>query len=214
MRLDRIIQSLLPHDAKFFKLFDDVARTMVESADVLRTLPSMSKSERQVTVDQIKELEHKADSITHAIFTELNSTFVTPFDREDIYKLAATLDDVVDYIDGSANRFYLYKIKKNSADIQRLTDIIYQSAIEIQRGISLLSDQRHTEELKQILQKINQHENDADTIFDQAIAELFDKESDAIELIKTKEVLVSLETATDKCEDVANVLESIMIKNA
>jgi hypothetical protein len=214
MRLDRIIQSLVPHDEKFYVLFDNLARTAVEAADVLRTLPSTAKSERQAIVDAINDLEHKADSITHEIFTELNKTFVTPFDREDIYTLASRLDDIIDYIDGSANRFHLYKIKKNSADIQRLTEIIYQSAIEIQRGIGLMRDHRHVEDLKRVLQKINQYENDADDIFNQSIAELFDSEDNAIELIKNKEVLVSLETATDKCEDVANVLEGIMIKNA
>ncbi len=214
MRLDRIIQALLPHDEKFFVLFDKLSRTIVESAETLRTLPSLAKSDREGTVKKIQEIEHKADSITHEIFTELNSTFVTPLDREDIHKLASALDDVVDLIDGSANRFHLYKIKKNSADIQRLTEIIYQSAIEIQRGVMILTDTRRVGDLQKILQKINQYENDADTIFDQAIAELFDRENDAIELIKTKEVLVTLETATDKCEDVANILESIMIKNA
>jgi len=214
MRLDRMIQALLPHDEKFFMLFDKLSNTIVEASDTLRTLPSLPKNEREIIVKKIQEIEHKADSITHEIYTELNSTFVTPFDREDIHKLASALDDVVDLIDGSANRFYLYKIKKNSADIQRLTEIIYQSAIEIQRGVLLISDTRRAEELQKILHKINQYENDADTIFDQSIAELFDREDDAIELIKTKEVLVTLETATDKCEDVANVLESIMIKNA
>ncbi|MFA6457061.1 MAG: DUF47 family protein [Bacteroidota bacterium] len=209
-----MIQALLPHDEKFFMLFDKLSNTIVEASDTLRTLPSLPKNEREIIVKKIQEIEHKADSITHEIYTELNSTFVTPFDREDIHKLASALDDVVDLIDGSANRFYLYKIKKNSADIQRLTEIIYQSAIEIQRGVLLISDTRRAEELQKILHKINQYENDADTIFDQSIAELFDREDDAIELIKTKEVLVTLETATDKCEDVANVLESIMIKNA
>ncbi|KAB2923167.1 MAG: DUF47 domain-containing protein [Bacteroidetes bacterium] len=214
MRFDRIIQSLIPHDEKFFVQFDNLARVMVEAADTLRTLPSLSKTERQAVVDRIKDLEHKADSITHEVFTELNKTFVTPLDREDIHVLASTLDDVIDYIDGSANRFHLYKIKKNSANIQRLTDIIYQAAVEIQRGISILGQPRRVEELAGILQRINQFENDADDIFNEAIAELFDIEENAIELIKNKEVLVSLETATDKCEDVANVLESIMIKNA
>lgn len=214
MKFDRIIQALLPHDEKFFVLFDKLSATIVEAADILRTLPSLPKSERELTVKNISDVEHKADNITHEIFTELNSTFVTPLDREDIHKLASALDDVVDLIDGSSNRFHLYKIKKNSADIQRLTDIIYQSAIEIQRGVALITDTRRADELQKILQKINQYENDADTIFNQAIAELFDRESDAIELIKTKEVLVTLETATDKCEDVANILESIMIKNA
>ncbi len=214
MRLDRLIQAMLPHDEKFFVLFDKLSITILEGAETLRTLPSLPRNERESIVKKIQDIEHKADTITHEIFTELNSTFVTPLDREDIHKLASAMDDVMDLIDGSANRFYLYKIKKNSPDIQRLTDIIYHSAVEIQRGVLLITDTRRSAELREILQKINQFENDADSIFDQAIAELFDVESDAIELIKTKEVLVTLETATDKCEDVANVLESIMIKNA
>lgn len=214
MRLDRIIQALLPHDEKFFVLFDKLARTIVEGAETLRTLPSQGKNEREATVLKIQELENKADSITHEIYTELNSTFVTPFDREDVHLLASTLDDVLDYIDGSAKRFHMYKIKKNSADIQKLTEIIYQSALEIQRGVILVADMQKMDELQMILKKINQFENEADTIFDHAIVELFENETDAIELIKTKEVLVNLETTTDKCEDVANVLETLFIKHA
>jgi predicted phosphate transport protein (TIGR00153 family) len=214
MRLDRIIQALLPHDEQFFVLFDKLTKIIVEAAETLRTLPSQGKNEREATVTKIQELENKADSITHVIYTELNKTFVTPFDREDVHLLASTLDDVVDYIDGTAKRFHMYKIKKNSADIQRLTEIIYQSALEIQRGVILIADMRRADELHSILQKINQYENDADSIFDHAIAELFEHETDAIELIKIKEVLVNLETTTDKCEDVANVLETLFIKNA
>ncbi len=214
MKLDRLIQALLPHDEHFFVMFNNLAKTMVEAAETLRTLPSLGKSERQPVIDAINNIEHAGDNITHSIFTEMNSTFVTPFDREDIYKLASSMDDVIDYIHGSANRFHLYKIQKNSTDIQKLTDIIYQSSLEIQRGIAILSDSRKAEELNKILQKVNQYENDADDIFNLAIAELFENEDDAKELIKAKEVLVSLETATDKCEDVANVLESILIKNA
>jgi uncharacterized protein len=214
MKLDRLIQAILPHDEHFFTMFNNLANTMVEAANTLRQLPSLGKNERQPIIDKITDLEHAGDDITHKVFTELNSTFVTPFDREDIYQLASSLDDVIDYIHGSANRFHLYKIKKNSNDIQRLTEIIYKSALEIQRGIAILNDSRKAEELKAILHHVNQFENDADEIFNLAIAELFDNEDDAKELIKIKEVLVSLETATDKCEDVANVLESILIKNA
>lgn len=214
MRLDRMIQALLPHDDHFFELFNKLAQTIVEAAETLRKLPSQAKSERDATVSRIKELEEKADSITHEIYTELNKTFVTPFDREDVHLLASTLDDVLDYIDGSAKRFHLYKIKKNSVDIQRLTDVIYHAVLEVQRGVLLVADMRRSDELQQILHKINQFENDADDIFDQAIAELFEKETDAIELVKTKEVLVNLETTTDKCEDVANVLETLFIKHA
>ncbi len=214
MKLDRIIQALLPHDEKFFVMLDKLSDTIVESAETLQTLPSLPKTERESTVKKIQEIEHKADTITHEIFTALNSTFVTPLDREDIHKMASALDDVVDLVDGSANRFFLYKIKKNSPHIQKLTDIIYKSSLEIQRGVKLITNTNRAVELQKVLNLINQYENEADTIFDHAIAELFEKEKNAIELIKTKEVLVTLETATDKCEDVANILESIMIKNA
>jgi predicted phosphate transport protein (TIGR00153 family) len=214
MRIDHLIQAFMPHDEKFFVLFDKLSKTIVEGSETLRTLPSLPSNERLSVVKKIQEIEHKADSITHEIFTELNRTFVTPLDREDIHTLASVMDDVMDLIDGSANRFFLYKIKKNSPAIQKLTDVIYQSTLELQKGVILITDSRRNEELQKILLTVNQYENDADEIFNQAIADLFETESDAIELIKTKEVLVTLETATDKCEDVANVLESIMIKNA
>ncbi|MDD8018688.1 MAG: DUF47 family protein [Bacteroidota bacterium] len=214
MRLDRMLQALLPHDEMFFTYYDSLAKTIVEAADELRKLPSLAKTEREPVVKKIEQFEEKGDSITHEIFNELNRTFVTPFDREDIHELASAMDDVLDYIDGSAKRFHLYKIKKNYADIQRLTEVVYLSVIEMQRGVSLINNFKHVEEFKKILHQINQYENDADMIFDQAIADLFDNEANPIELIKTKEVLVSLETATDKCEDVANVLETLLIKHA
>lgn len=214
MRLDRIIQALLPHDEKFFAFFDSLTVHIVEAADTLRKLTKATGEERITLVKKIQQLEQKGDTITHEIYAELNRTFVTPFDREDIHLLASRLDDIMDFIDGSAKRYHLYKIKENNIPIQKLSEIIFQSALEVERGVSLINDFRREEDFKAIFNKINQYENDADALFDEAIAELFEKEKNPIEIIKTKEVLVSMETATDRCEDVSNVLETLLIKHA
>jgi uncharacterized protein len=214
MRLDRIIQALLPHDEKFFSFFDESARIMVEAASLMKQLPKNDMDVRKRIVAQIEELEHAGDVITHKVFSELNSTFVTPFDREDIQLLASSMDDVIDYINGSANRFLLYKIKECPAEMAELIDSLYASVIELQHGISLLADLRRIDDLRTIIQKVNEYENQADAIFGQAIANLFENEKDPIYLIKLKEMFVALETATDKCEDVANIFETILIKHA
>ncbi|HLP16524.1 MAG TPA: DUF47 family protein [Bacteroidota bacterium] len=214
MRLDRIIQALLPHDEKFFSFFDESAHIMVEAALLMKQLPPNDLEVRKSIVNQIEELEHQGDTITHKIFGELNSTFVTPFDREDIQLLASSMDDVIDFINGSANRFILYKIKDCPAEMTELIECLYKSVVELQHGISLLADLRRVDDLRAIIQKVNEYENLADSIFGQAIANLFDNEKDPIYLIKLKEMFVALETATDKCEDVANIFETILIKHA
>jgi uncharacterized protein len=214
MRLDRIIQALLPHDEKFFSFFDESARIMVEASQLMKQLPPNNMEVRKSVVNQIEELEHQGDNITHKIFAELNSTFVTPFDREDIQLLASSMDDVTDFINGSANRFILYKINDCPCEMAELIECLCKSVVELQHGISLLADLRRVDDLRRIIQKVNEYENLADSIFGQAIANLFETEKDPIYLIKLKEMFVALETATDKCEDVANIFETILIKHA
>ena len=214
MRFDRLIQVLLPHDEKFYSFFEESAKNLVKGAEVLKTLPRVSLPEREALVNKMKDLEHEGDSITHKIFAELNSTFVTPFDREDIHVLAAALDDVMDYMDGSSGRFVLYKVRECPKEMGKLIDVLYDSIVELQKGVSLLRDLRKADELQKILEKVNEYENDADSIFEQAIAALFENEKDPVYIIKLKEIYVGLETATDKCEDAANVLEAILIKHA
>mgnify|MGYP001610766502 FL=1 len=187
---------------------------MVKAAEALKKLPLAQPADRYAICKQIEELEQQADVVTHKAFDELNSTFVTPFDREDIHLLTSTLDDIIDYMDGSAKRFILYKIQECPPAISELAEVVYKSALEIQRGIALLQDMKDIDVLNSVIRNVNEYENEADKIFDRAIEELFENEKDPIKLIKLKEVLVGLETATDKCEDVANVLETIMIKHA
>ena len=213
MRLDRLIQVLLPHDEKFYVFFEESAQNLVNAADLLQGFRQGSAEERKSLVEKIHDLEHQGDTVTHNIYSELNATFVTPFDREDIHHLASALDDVMDFIDGSAARFVLYKLKECPKDMAKLIETINSSVRELQRGVTLLRDFRKSDELQNILKKINEYENDADAIFEHAVADLFDNERDPIQVIKLKEIYVSLETATDKCEDAANVMEALLIKH-
>jgi uncharacterized protein len=148
------------------------------------------------------------------LFTELSRNFITPFDREDIHYLASSLDDVADYINGTASRVSLYKINTFDQVIHSLVGVIHRQAIEIDQAISSLKNMRNAQRVREAIVRINDLENEADSIFELAIARLFAEEMQPIELIKSKEILSVLETATDKCEDVANVLESILVKNS
>ena len=144
----------------------------------------------------------------------METTFITPFDREDIHKLASVLDDISDYINGSAKRLELYKLDKMTLPLEKLAELIYFSAQELHNAILELHNMKNANKIKEACIKINSIENHADDIFDMAVAQLFEDHTDAITIIKMKEVLSILETATDKCEDAANVLESIIVKNA
>jgi predicted phosphate transport protein (TIGR00153 family) len=215
MKLERFIQRLIPRDEKFFTMLEESTSNLLIGSDLLKKLASSKNSSQQKKlVAEIKEIEHRGDTITHRIFSELNATFVTPLDREDIHLLASALDDILDHIDGSAQRLVLYNIKKFPPAMIRLCDVLHLSIEELHRGIGLMRDLHDTDRLEEVFQRVNQYENDADTIFDQAVADLFRKEKNPITIIKLKEVYVGLETATDKCEDVTNVLEGIVIKHA
>ncbi|MDK9699723.1 MAG: DUF47 family protein [bacterium] len=214
MRLDRILQALLPHDEHFFTFFEESANTIATASALLCKLPGALPGEREQLIAKISECEHAGDNITHQVFEELNRTFVTPFDREDIHMLASELDDILDYIDGSARRIHLYKVNNCPPAMLELMECLHLSVMELTRGIPMLRNFSKPEALKAVIQKVNEYENTADSIFQRAIADLFDNEPNAIEIIKLKEIFVALETATDKCEDVANVFETLLIKHA
>jgi predicted phosphate transport protein (TIGR00153 family) len=206
MKFDNIVRSLLPKDDTFLNLFEKDAENLLTAAKVFRDLMTnaISKEERAQKIRKIEEIEHQGDEITHQIFRDLGTTFITPFDREDIHSLASTMDDILDYIQGAANRIVLYRVETITPEMERLAVLIYDATFEIHRAIPKLRDLKNVEAI----------ENDADDLFERAIANLFDTCKDPILLIKTKEILVSLETATDQCEDAANAIESIIVKNA
>jgi hypothetical protein len=214
MRFDRLIKALLPRDDTFFTHFEKSTQYLIDACGLLRRLADSKPQDRPAIADQIHDLEHKCDMVTHQVFASLNATFVTPFDREDVHVLASALDDVMDYLDGSAGRFVLYKIKDCPKDMLNLIEILTSSVKEIHKGVVLVRDLDRPEMLQETLKKVNEYENKADAAFEQAIADLFENEKDPIQVIKLKEIYVGLETATDKCEDAANVLESILIKHA
>jgi len=215
MLFDRLIQKILPTDERFYSLFEESTKNLLNAADLLSKLPkTKTLSEREKLGVQIHACEHIGDDLTHKIYSELNSTFVTPFDREDIHELGSSIDDVLDEIDGSIGRIVLYKIKAIPSSFAKLIGILQLSIDELDHGVHLLRNINKTEDLQKVLQKVNEYENEADAVFERAVADLFELEKNPVQIIKLKEVLVGLETATDMCEDAANVLEGILIKNA
>jgi predicted phosphate transport protein (TIGR00153 family) len=213
MSLNPILQYFVPKDRKFYPLFEQASANLLAISNVLvELMVAPTPEKRMPLVRQIEKLEHVGDEITHQIFQEISITFITPFDREDIQRLASVLDDVIDYIHGSAKRIELYKMDPIHPSMIKLSELIQQCAVELHSAISSLRGMKNMNKLRESLVKVNSIENHADDIFDNAVARLFEEEKDAIQIIKVKEILSALETATDKCEDVANVLESVIIK--
>lgn len=206
---------LLPQDKKFFPLFEKASANLQTISKVLVEMVSLSdRDKRRELIKEIERLEHVGDNITHEIFSELSANFITPFDREDIHELVSSLDDIVDYIHGSAKRIEHYKLEVLPTEVVKLAELILSGAEELHKAIIELRHLKHANKIKEACVKINSIENHADDIFDMAIARLFEEEKDAVKIIKMKEVLSALETATDKCEDASNVLEQIIVKNA
>jgi uncharacterized protein len=215
MHLNNFLQIFIPKDNKFFLLFEKATGNLVNISAVLYEMVNTSSQEkRKELIRQIEHLEHIGDNITHDIFNELSSNFITPFDREDINELTAAIDDVVDFIHGSSKRIDLYKIETITPAISKLAELILSSSQELHVAVSELKNMKDLSKIKEACVKINSIENHADDIFDNAIARLFEDEKNAVEVIKMKEVLSALETATDKCEDASDVLKSIIVKNA
>lgn len=216
MSLNSIFQYFVPKDKKvFFPLFEQAASNVVAIATVLtEAVNSPNPATREELYKQIDKLENKGDELTHQIYLELGKNFITPFDREDIHALATAIDDVADNIQGAANRMSLYRIDEFDESIRKLCDLILQASIDLEKAVRELKDLRNVRNIADSCIRINSVENQADYVFDRAVADLFLYERDAIKLIKYKEILAALETATDMCEDAANVMESILVKNA
>ncbi len=205
--------SFIPREIKFFDLFEDGARNTTKAAHGLKRLVD-EWGNIDVEVAQITELEHVGDTITHQIMAQLNRTFVTPFDREDIALLAHTLDDVTDFIHAAAYAMLIYKVDAPSQRAKELADIIVQSASEVERAIPQLRTRAGLRGIFERCVEINRLENVADGVFRSAMAELFDDTTDMAKVIKWREIYEHMESATDRCEDLANVLEGVALKHA
>lgn len=215
MGLNSIMKVFMPKDRVFYTLFEQVADTMSKMGKVLKEVvkePDFDK--RAGLISQIEDLEHVNDDFTHQIFTELGRNFITPFDREDIHYLATSLDDVCDYIFATAKKINFYKVNPNDQGIQKMADLIEQASEQIRAAVHELRNMRDMRRITEALVKVNSIENQADDIFDLSIERLFETEPDAKEVIKKREIYQVMEIVTDKCEDAANVIESIIIKYA
>jgi hypothetical protein len=215
MAFNTFLKIFLPKDKIFHTLFEDSSNRVQVMAELLKKMIHAEDfASRGAIMKQIEDLEHKNDEVTHNIFTELGKNFITPFDREDIHYLATAMDDVADYIYASCKKIQFHGVDPNDQGIQNLADIIMQGAIEVGKAVMQLRELKRPEKIMESLVKINSLENHADNVFDMSIKNLFDNENDFKNLIRRREVYTVMEVATDKCEDVANVIETIIVKYA
>ena len=208
------LKFFLPKDKVFFQLFEGVAETVMQMGNKLKEVVKEKDFElRAVYIKEIEDMEHTNDEYTHRIFTELGRNFITPFDREDIHSLIKAIDNVADNMHGAASRMRLYQVEKITKSIRKLTEINLEACQLIGVGIKELKEMNH-KEIKDTCKKINKLESKADSVFDKAVADIFENETDAKNVIKYKEVLSALEMASDKCKSVSNVMEQISVKHS
>lgn len=203
---------LIPREIKFFEMFVEIASNVADGArELSELLNNYDYAKMPAAVARITDIEHRGDEMTHKILIKLNQTFITPFDREDIHLLASSLDDVLDFIFSAADRLLNYRITNPSPSAKVLAGIILNQAEELTKALTLLGKDGN---VLQHCVEVNRLENVADKVSREAIGRLFDGEPDPITLIKLKELLEVLEEASDKAEDVADVLETVILKNA
>jgi uncharacterized protein len=203
----------LTRDKLFWSAFTEHAQQSVHAAELL--IEMLEHLERRESLAaEIKELEHKGDQITHDTLHALHQTWITPLDREEIHDLISSLDDVLDFLEAASDRIALYEIKEVRPEAIDLARAIKDSADEILKAVSMLSDLKDSRPLLDLCVAINKHEHDADQVFRRGLARLFNEKNDPIEVMKWRDILDALETATDRAEDVANIIEGIVLEHA
>jgi predicted phosphate transport protein (TIGR00153 family) len=204
------LRRLMPREDNFFEMFIALADNCHQGAQVLVEMFQKDDGAEKYA-ERIKDIEHTGDNLTHTLLTRLNQTFVTPFDREDIQALSSRIDDVLDLIDAAASRIVTYKIPHIRAGVADLAQILYETTRQVVVVVGALN--KHDAVLEKCIE-INRLENEADRLSRILIARLFDEEKDPVQIIKWKEIIEVIEAAVDKCEDVANVIETVTLKNA
>ena len=202
--------SLMPREDEYFALFSEMTAQIQNGADMLVAMMQDTSESFESYTKKIKNAEHACDELTHKVTTKLNKSFITPFDREDIYMLVVALDDVLDYIDAGARAILMYDIREINDHAKQFAKVIQSLAIELHSAISILGKPNG---MNQHIVEIHRLENEADDVYFRAIGELFRNPTDPIALIKWKEVYEILEAATDRCESVANIIESVILKH-
>ncbi len=202
---------LIPRETKFYDMYVEMAQNLIAGARLMKSLLE-NFQDVPAQVAKLKDIEHHGDDMMHALMTKLNQTFITPFDREDIHRLASSIDDVLDLLNAAGDRIMVYKIKAVTKESAQLAGLILQQSEELERALSKL--EKNQQSVMQHCVEINRLENEADRVTREAVGGLFDTEKDPISLIKIKELYEVLELATDKAEDAANVIESVILKSA
>src|SRR5437773_274878 len=208
---ESIVVRLLPREEEFFDLFVAVAERNKEAARLLRELFAAPPERRIPYIEAIKRLEHEADQLTHEVVNRLDRTFITPLDREDIHQLASDLDDVMDAMDGTARRAQIFRLGQAPPGVLRMVEVLQRMVAVLAEAVSRL---KKGDDVITYCVEAKQLEEEGDAIYHESLGQLFEKERDAIELIKWKEIYDNLEGTLDQAEDVANVVESITIKHA
>ena len=203
--------SLLPREDEYFSLFSQITRKIQEASTILVRMVSEENADLIGYSRQVKDVEHACDEITHKVTTKLNKSFITPFDREDIFTLAVGLDDVCDYIDAAARGIRMYNITEFNEFVRQLARLINSQASAMNAAVAMLKDPKG---MNAEIVEIHRLENEADEAYSRAIGDLFKNSTDPIEVIKQKELLEILENATDRCEGVANIMESVVLKHS
>jgi predicted phosphate transport protein (TIGR00153 family) len=203
--------NLIPKEVRFYDYFEQQSRHVLKASALLHELVH-NFADARAKMHAIKEVEHQGDAVTHEIVRKLNTTFITPIDREDIHALATRLDDVLDYIEASSERLVVYRIKEPTSACRAMADVIVKTAEAMDRAIRCL---RHMDPaFHEHAVEVNRLENSADNLLRDSLAALFEEQADPIEVIKWKEIYETMEIVTDRCEDVANVIEGIILKMA
>ena len=203
----------IPKEMGFFDVFDEHAKLNIDAAQLLVELLE-NFEDAPAKVSRIQNVEHQADEVTHRAMEMLLMTFITPIDRELIHNLVSSLDDVVDLMDGASRRMLLYGIKSPRKDLVGLARVLLASTKQVQKAVTGLRNMKHAKDIMAACIEINKLENDGDALRDAAVADLFKNSKDAIEVLVWKEIYESIETAIDRCEDVANVIEGVVLENA
>jgi uncharacterized protein Yka (UPF0111/DUF47 family) len=208
-----MLDFFIPKETSFFQIFDDQASANVEAAGLLVELLERF-DDAPAKVARLQAVEHKADEITHRAMEMLHKTFITPIDREQIHQLVSSLDDVVDLMDGASRRMLLYGIKSPRKDLVEMARVLLASCREVQKAVTGLRNMKNAKLILAACIEVNKLENDGDALRDAAVADLIKQSKDAIEILTWKEIYETVETAIDRCEDVANVIEGVVLENA
>ena len=202
--------SFLPREDRYFSLFKQMTSYIFDAARALKEMLADNGGDYTRHVSRLKAIEHACDELTHAISTQLNSSFITPFDREDIYMLSSALDDIVDLIDDAARAMVMYDVHESTEHARHFADVIQRMAVELHEIVSMLA---RPDNITPRLVEIHRLENEGDDTYHAAVGELFHGATDPLHVIKWKEIYEKLEAAVDRCEHVANIIESVVIKN-